>query len=88
MAKHFKPPKETPFNTPENTRWFAFNRKTPNPSELFESVSLDNLPEGCSSFSVLGVSLEIDIIDLFYNGVERVYIFDKDKLQYNFDEEL
>lgn len=87
MAKHFKPPKENSFNTAENTRWIAVDRKT---SDLFELISLDNLPDGCYGFSVQGNGpmLTIDIADLFYGGVERVHIFDKNLLQYNFDEEF
>lgn len=81
MAKHFKPAQESSFNTPENTRWIAVNRKTPNPRELFESISPDNLPDGYYGFSVDGDLLEINILDLFYKGVERVYIFDKDQLR-------
>lgn len=89
MAKHFKPPKEHYFNTPENTRWFAVDRKTPDSDKMFEHISLDNLPEGCYGFSVNGgPRLEIDITKLFYEGVERVYIFDKSRLQYNLDEEF
>ena len=88
MAKHFKPAEENSFNTAKNTRWLAVNRHTPNPSgELFESISLDNLPDGCYGFNV-DESVTIHIADLFYKGVERVYIFDKDHLHYNFDEEL
>ena len=88
MAKHFKPPKENSFNTKENTRWIAVNRGTSNPREMFEEISFDNLPDGCYGFSVDGGSTVIHIADLFYEGVERVYIFDKDQLQYNFDEEF
>lgn len=88
MAKHFKPAKETLFNTAENTRWLAVNRETQNPEHLIESISLDNLPEGYYGFSVLGELVEINILDLFYKGVERVYIFDKDHLRYNVDEEF
>ncbi len=89
MAKHFKPAQEHYFNTPENARWIAVNRKTPNSGELFEFISLDNLPEGYYGFSVNGgPQIKINITDLFYEGVERVYIFDKNYLQYNFDEEF
>lgn len=87
MAKHFKPAEENSFNTAKNTRWLAVNRKTPNPQEMLESISLDNLPDGCYGFSVDGEWLVMHIADLFYEGVERVYIFDKDQLHYNFDEE-
>lgn len=87
MAKHFKPLEENSFNTAKNTRWLAVNRKTPDPTKLVEIISLDDLPEGCYGFRVDGDSLTIHIADLFYKGVERVYIFDKDQLHYNFDEE-
>ena len=87
MAKHFKPAEENSFNTAKNTRWIAINRGTSNPSEMFEEISLSNLPDGCCGFSVDGGSPVIHIADLFYEGVERVYIFDKDQLHYRFDEE-
>lgn len=87
MAKHFKPPKETP-NTPENTRWLAVDRKTHDSDKMFEPILWDNLPEGCYGFAVDGgPRVTINIADLFYEGVERVFIFDKDHLHYVFDEE-
>lgn len=89
MAKHFKPPKENSFNTDKNTRWIAVNRKTKNSDELFEVVSLANLPYGSYGFNVNGgPQIELHIADLFYEGVERVYIFDKNRLEYKFDEEF
>lgn len=87
MAKHFKPAKENSLNTAENTRWIAVNRGTTNPREMFEDIDLDNLPDGCDGIYVDGECPVIHIADLFYEGVERVYIFDKNQLHYRFDEE-
>lgn len=83
MAKHFKPAPESSFNGPDNTIWLAVNPKALNNRDLLERMTLDNLPPDFDSFEVTDANT-LHIADLFYKGIERVYIFHKDTVKYHY----
>lgn len=75
MAKHFKPPKENPVNTYKNTRVIALDIG----NQVFSAQDITPR-EGQHMRTNGGYVLHIS--DLFYDGVERVYIVDRRDVEY------